>query len=61
MTVHVERSPVRIFDDAEFEQAGATLVEEGSWANAPHEHIIVGLKELPEEDCAWPAPRFHPT
>jgi alanine dehydrogenase len=49
--INVERSPVRIFDDEEFEKAGATLVPEGSWVNAPKEHIIIGLKELPEEDC----------
>ncbi|KAH6619764.1 hypothetical protein B0J18DRAFT_412023 [Chaetomium sp. MPI-SDFR-AT-0129] len=39
--VNVERSPVRIFDDAEFEAAGATLVPEFSWVDAPKEHIIV--------------------
>ena len=48
-SVNVERSPERIFDDAEFESAGAKLVDEGSWPNAPRDHIIVGLKELPEE------------
>ena len=50
-TVNVERSPVRIFDDAEFEAVGATLVPEGSWEEAPKDHIIVGLKELEEKDC----------
>lgn len=49
-TVNVERSPERIFDDAEFEAVGATLVPEGSWVDAPTDHIIVGLKELLEED-----------
>lgn len=49
--VNVERSPERIFDDAEFEKVGATLVPEGSWTDVPHDHIIVGLKELPEDDC----------
>lgn len=49
--VNVERSPERIFDDAEFEAVGATLVPEGSWVDAPKEHIIVGLKELLEEEC----------
>jgi saccharopine dehydrogenase (NAD+, L-lysine-forming) len=53
--VRVERSPKdpnyeRIFHDEEFEQAGATLVDEGSWEKAPTDHIIVGLKELPEAD-----------
>jgi saccharopine dehydrogenase (NAD+, L-lysine-forming) len=49
--VHVERSPERIFDDAEFEAVGAKLVPEHSWVNAPKDHIIVGLKELEEKDC----------
>ena len=48
--VNVERSPVRIFDDEEFERVGATLVQTGSWPDAPANHIIIGLKELPEQD-----------
>ncbi|KAL1311418.1 hypothetical protein AAFC00_001580 [Neodothiora populina] len=48
-TVNVERSSLSIFDDAEFEKIGATLVPEGSWPDAPADHIIIGLKELPEE------------
>ena len=47
--INVERSPVRIFDDSEFEDAGATLAKAGSWPDAPHDHIIIGLKELLEE------------
>ncbi|KAK6949583.1 mitochondrial Homoaconitase [Daldinia eschscholtzii] len=47
--VNVEKSPVRIFDDEEFSAVGATLVPTGSWREAPQDHIIVGLKELPEE------------
>ena len=49
--VNVEKSPERIFNDKEFEDVGATLVPEGSWVDAPHDHIIVGLKELPEDKC----------
>jgi alanine dehydrogenase len=49
--VNVERSPQRIFDDEEYEKVGATLVEEDSWCNAPEDNIIVGLKELPVEEC----------
>ena len=49
--VNVEKSSERIFDDSEFEAVGATLVPEGSWVDAPHDHIIVGLKELPEDKC----------
>jgi len=47
--VNVERSPQRIFDDKEFEKAGATLVEENTWRDAPKDTIIIGLKELPIE------------
>ncbi|KAI1852056.1 hypothetical protein JX265_008139 [Neoarthrinium moseri] len=56
-TVNVEKSPVRIFDDAEFEKIGATLVPTGSWRDVPADHIIVGLKELPEE--AFPLKHVH--
>lgn len=52
--VNVERSSERIFDDNEFEKVGATLVPEGSWPDAPKDHIIIGLKELPEEQCEPP-------
>lgn len=48
--INVEKSSTRIFKDNEFEAAGATLVAEGSWREAPSDHIIVGLKELPESD-----------
>jgi saccharopine dehydrogenase (NAD+, L-lysine-forming) len=54
--VLVERSPkdpnyARIFKDEEFEQAGATLIEEGAYKNAPKDNrIIIGLKELPEDE-----------
>lgn len=47
----------RIFDDAEFEAAGATIVEEESWVDAPADHIIVGLKELREE--SFPLKHVH--
>ena len=46
--VNVERRPERIFNNSEFEAVGATLVPEGSWVDAPHDHIIIGLKDLPE-------------
>ncbi|KAK5123898.1 mitochondrial Homoaconitase [Meristemomyces frigidus] len=49
-TVNVERSPLSIFPDEEYEGTGAKLVPTGSWTDAPSDHIIVGLKELPEED-----------
>lgn len=50
-TVNVEKSPARIFDDEEFTSVGCSLVPTGSWREAPADHIIVGLKELPEEEC----------
>jgi hypothetical protein len=55
-TVRVERSPERIFEDSEFEAVGATLVPEDTWREAPTDHIIIGLKELPVEECKPIAP-----
>lgn len=49
-SVNVERSPLSIFDDAEYEGTGAKLVPTGSWIDVPSDHIVIGLKELPEED-----------
>lgn len=49
-TVNVERSPLSIFDDSEYESTGAKLVPTSSWNDVPSDHIIIGLKELPEED-----------
>lgn len=49
-TVNVEKAPLSIFKDAEYEGTGASLVPTGSWVDTPQDHIIVGLKELPEED-----------
>ncbi|KAF4973576.1 hypothetical protein FZEAL_9295 [Fusarium zealandicum] len=55
--VSVERSSTdpnfkRIFEDSEYETAGASLVEEGHWRNAASGTLILGLKEIPEEDFA---------
>ncbi|KAI9764326.1 MAG: Saccharopine dehydrogenase [Geoglossum simile] len=50
-----ERSLGRVFADKEFGAIGATLVLEGSWVDVPKDHIIVGLKELPEDDT----PLYH--
>ncbi|KAJ9634564.1 Saccharopine dehydrogenase [Coniosporium tulheliwenetii] len=50
--INVERTPekpARIFADSEFADVGCELVPTGSWVDAPHDHIIVGLKELPED------------
>ncbi|KAH8793368.1 saccharopine dehydrogenase [Hyaloscypha finlandica] len=56
-TVNVERSSERIFDDSEFEKVGATLVPENTWRDAPTDHIIIGLKELPVEE--FPLKHVH--
>lgn len=63
--MNVERSPKdplrkRIFEDAEFEEAGATLVPEGSWVDAPEDTIILGLKEL-DETKDFPLKHSHVT
>ncbi|KAL8659970.1 MAG: hypothetical protein Q9226_000133 [Calogaya cf. arnoldii] len=50
--VNVEKSPKnpkRIFDDSGYEPY-ATLVDTFSWPKAPEDHMIIGLKELPEDD-----------
>ncbi|CAG8125052.1 unnamed protein product [Penicillium salamii] len=58
--VTVERSTQRIFDDEEFAKIGAPLVAEGSWVqDAPKDAVILGLKELPEED--FPLEHVHVT
>lgn len=56
--VDVERSRLRIFDDSDFEKIGANLVSEGSWPEAPSDHIIIGLKELPENET-FPLKHTH--
>lgn len=53
--ITVERSSTdpnfkRIFEDSEYEAAGATLVPSGVWPDAAPGTIILGLKEIPEED-----------
>ncbi|GGF69265.1 saccharopine dehydrogenase (NAD+, L-lysine forming) [Mameliella alba] len=48
--VTVEDSPTRILPIDDFASAGATIVPEGSWPEAPRDAIIFGLKELPEAD-----------
>jgi saccharopine dehydrogenase (NAD+, L-lysine-forming) len=48
--VTVEHSPVRCAPDNEYEKVGATMVPANSWKTAPKDSVIMGLKELPEED-----------
>ena len=57
--VRVERSPERIYNDDEFEATGAEMVAAGSWLNAPRQDIILGLKELPEDDIPLPHTYIH--
>ncbi|KAI3406619.2 LYS1 [Candida oxycetoniae] len=48
--VFVEESSQSIFDAKEYEKVGATIVPEGSWKEAPKDRLIIGLKELPENE-----------
>ncbi|KAI5867039.1 alanine dehydrogenase [Durotheca rogersii] len=57
--VRVERSSDRIYKDAEFEAVGAELVPGGSWLKAPQQDIILGLKELPDDDIPFPHAYIH--
>ena len=47
--VTVERSSVRAIGIAGYEQVGCVIVPENCWPTAPHDAIIFGLKELPED------------
>ena len=58
--INVEKSPGRVFRDEEYEAVGAHLVLEGTWPSAPKDHIIVGLKELPQDDGKSISPSVHP-
>ena len=59
--INVEKSHSRIFKDEEYEAAGAEIVPEGFWVNAPKEDIIVGLKELPADDSMLTLTLMHLT
>lgn len=49
--LYVERSPSRIFKDEEYESRGAIMVDTNSWkTEATEDTIILGLKELEDED-----------
>jgi saccharopine dehydrogenase (NAD+, L-lysine-forming) len=45
----VEESAHRAFPAADYAAAGCRIVPEASWPGAPEGHVVVGLKELPEE------------
>ncbi|KAG5337007.1 hypothetical protein C0989_011216 [Termitomyces sp. Mn162] len=55
--IFVERDEQRIFDDAEYEAVGCTLVDNNSWPRAPTNIPIIGLKEL--EESTEPLPHTH--
>lgn len=48
-TVTVEESPQRAFALEEYAEAGARVAEPGSWADAPADCFVVGIKELPQQ------------
>ncbi|AQZ18854.1 LYS1 (YIR034C) [Zygosaccharomyces parabailii] len=48
--IYVEDSPQSTFSADEYRKVGATIVPAGSWVNAPRDRIIIGLKEMPEND-----------
>jgi len=53
--VTVEKSVSRIIPIDGYAAAGCAIAEENSWASAPRDAIIFGLKELPEDGT----PLFH--
>jgi saccharopine dehydrogenase (NAD+, L-lysine-forming) len=50
--VTVEESSQRIFDIEEYAAAGAAVVGEGTWPDAPEDAYVLGIKELPDEPAA---------
>lgn len=49
VTLTVEESPQRIFPIEEYEAIGARVAPADSWASAPRDTVILGLKELPDK------------
>lgn len=47
--VVVEEAPLRCIPDRSYRDVGCEIVAAGSWAGAPDDAIILGLKELPED------------
>ncbi|WP_432477848.1 hypothetical protein [Nocardioides sp. GXQ0305] len=50
--VTVEESLQRVFADEEYAAAGAAVVGEGTWTDAPHDAYVLGIKELPAEPAS---------
>lgn len=46
----VEDSPARVLPTSEYANAGCRIAHGGSWKDAPADAIVLGLKELPDED-----------
>jgi saccharopine dehydrogenase (NAD+, L-lysine forming) len=49
LEVTIERSPQRSFAIEDYADAVCTIVDSGSWVQAPDEAFIIGLKELPDQ------------
>ncbi len=47
--VTVEDSPQRVVPTEDYHSAGAEIAEPGSWVDAPPDVVVLGIKELPEE------------
>lgn len=47
--VSVEQSPSRVIPTERYRAAGAEIVPEGAWVDAPETAIVFGLKELPDD------------
>jgi len=56
-SITVEKSVDRCVEDSEYEAVGCTMVPPNSWSSAPEDAIILGLKELPENND--PIPKKH--
>jgi len=48
--ITVERNPDRACPDADFAALGCTMVDAGTWVDAPSKTIILGLKDIPVAD-----------
>ncbi|MGK7654486.1 saccharopine dehydrogenase [Roseovarius sp. B08] len=55
--ISVEDSPDRIIPTDRYADAGAKIVPQNSWPDAPRDAIIFGLKELPDDGT--PLPHRH--
>ncbi|MFI9648327.1 saccharopine dehydrogenase [Streptomyces sp. NPDC052040] len=47
--ITVEESPQRVFPLADYVSAGCATAPAGSWTDAPRDHHVLGLKELPPQ------------